>query len=174
MFVAPCLCGCGGNGHGHRCRTPLESCSTPEPPDRRDWYDAFTDRLDSELHRLSITRSPPRRTSEYALFVRGCLEFEQPTPSGYCDYTPSQASPVSTAESGSLRLLTPDEDQHGEFNPIIASSASPQDYMEIASAHHDISQAKSTHIPDLYKMNSAATSSAITRSMLVQRKTRSE
>ena len=134
MSTGPCLCSCGESGRGHRCRSPVDDPEDDDIPgrgtsDRKTSYERFTLSLDSALHRLQQTASPPRRTPQYTLFLRGCLEFEPAATPGFWSQSSSGLSTPSDTTATSLsESHTPDETDLAFYHPRIADSSTLQEY----------------------------------------------
>ena len=134
MSSGPCLCSCAWNGRGHRCRSPVDEAEDPDKSgigrtDRKTSYERFTESLDSALHRLQQTASPPRRTPQYALFLRGCREFEPVITPGFWSQSSSGLSTPSDTTATSLsESQTPEESDLACYHPRIADTSTPKEY----------------------------------------------
>ena len=134
MSSGPCLCSCAWNSRGHRCRSPVDDAEDDDIPgigrtDRKTSYEQFTESLDSALLRLQQTASPPRRTPQYALFLRGCREFEPVTTPGFWSQSSSGLSTPSDTTATSLsESQTPEESDLACYHPRIADTSTPKEY----------------------------------------------
>ena len=159
MSSGPCLCSCSGTGRGHRCRSPVDDAEEDDVPgkgwsNRKTSYERFTETLDSALLRLQQTASPPRRTPQYTLYVRGCLEFEPAATPGFLSQsssglsTPSDTSATSLSES-----QTPEESGSAVYHPRIADSGTLQEYdpdTVVASVEDDKAMHKTSGLHHLF------------------------
>ena len=157
MSSGPCLCSCEGNGRGHRCRSPVDDTEEPSEPGGRTSYEKFTYSLDSALHRLQQTYSPPKRTPQYTLFLRGCLEFEPVTSPGFWSQSSSGVStPGETTASSVSESQTPEEQQSPKLHPRIADSGTLEELdpdVAVASIEDDMAWNKSSGLHDLFQRN---------------------
>lgn len=134
MSSGLCLCSCAWNGRGHRCRSPVDDAEDDDIPaiartDRKTSYERFTESLDSALLRLQQNASPPRRTPQYALFLRGCREFEPVTTPGFWSQSSSGLSTPSDTTATSLsESQTPEESELACYHPRIADTCTLKDY----------------------------------------------
>ena len=143
MSSGPCLCSCSGTGRGHRCRSPVDDAEEDDVPgkgwsNRKTSYERFTETLDSALLRLQQTASPPRRTPQYTLFLRGCLEFEPVSTPGFLSQSSSGFSTPSDTTATSLsESQTPEEADPAFYHPRIADSLTLQEHASDTALEHN-------------------------------------